>query len=80
MKKRTHENLPTRHHGGQEPPDDAQDRPEQNKGYDAAVRGDSTATPQGTLDEAEVISLETGPLDADLTVDPENESETEDES
>lgn len=31
---------PDRHHGGQEPPDDVQDRPEQNAGYDAAVRGD----------------------------------------
>ena len=72
MKKRTRENLPTRRRGGQELPDDAQDRPEQNKGYDAAVRGDSTATPQGTLDEAEVISLETGPRDAELAVDPED--------
>ena len=34
-----------RHHGGQEPPDSAQNRPEQNAGYDAAVRGESTATP-----------------------------------
>ena len=57
MKERTHESLPTRRRGGQEPPDDVQDRPEQNKGYDAAVRGDSTATPQSTLEEAEAISL-----------------------
>jgi len=26
-------------HGGQEPPDDVQDRPEQNAGYDAVVKG-----------------------------------------
>jgi hypothetical protein len=26
-------------HGGQEPPDEVQDRPEQNAGYDAAVDG-----------------------------------------
>ena len=26
-------------HGGQEPPDEVQDRPEQNAGYDAAVNG-----------------------------------------
>ena len=26
-------------HGGQEPPDEVQDRPEQNAGYDAAVKG-----------------------------------------
>jgi hypothetical protein len=62
---------PKRRRGGQELPDDVQDRPEQNAGYDAAVRGESTATPKGTLDEAEVIDLETGPRDADLTVDPD---------
>ena len=32
---------PDHHHGGQELPDDVQDRPEQNAGYDAAVRGES---------------------------------------
>jgi hypothetical protein len=26
-------------HGGQEPPDEVQDRPEQNVGYDDAVKG-----------------------------------------
>ena len=26
-------------HGGQEPPEEAQDRPEQNVGYDEAVKG-----------------------------------------
>lgn len=34
--------------GGQEPPDDAQDRPEQNATYDKVVRG---SEPQSTLDE-----------------------------
>jgi hypothetical protein len=29
-------------HGGQEPPDEVQDRPEQNAGYDAAVNGAPT--------------------------------------
>jgi hypothetical protein len=39
-------------HGGQELPDEVQDRPEQNAGYDAAVHGaeDSTAA----LDEDRV--------------------------
>ena len=32
-----------RHHGGQELPDSVQDRPEQNAGYDAAVRGTGAA-------------------------------------
>jgi hypothetical protein len=32
-----------RHHGGQEPPDELQDRPEQNAVYDAIVRGDASA-------------------------------------
>jgi hypothetical protein len=73
MKNRTPEKAPTRRRGGQELPDNVQDRPEQNRGYDAAVQGDSTATPQETLDEAEVISLETGPRDADLTLDPEDD-------
>jgi hypothetical protein len=31
--------------GGNEPPDEAQDTPEQNRGYDAAVRGEQVATP-----------------------------------
>ena len=26
-------------HGGQEPPDEVQDRPEQNRGYDEVVNG-----------------------------------------
>lgn len=33
--------LPIRRRGGQELPDAVQDRPEQNAGYDAAVRGES---------------------------------------
>ena len=32
--------VPPRRRGGQELPDQVQDRPEQNAGYDAAVRGD----------------------------------------
>jgi hypothetical protein len=34
---------PARRRGGQELPVELQDRPEQNAGYDAAVRGDGTA-------------------------------------
>lgn len=34
--------LPKHRRGGQELPDEMQDRPEQNAGYDAAVRGEST--------------------------------------
>jgi hypothetical protein len=36
-------------HGGQELPDELQDRPEQNAGYDAAVNGGENFAP--TLDE-----------------------------
>jgi hypothetical protein len=36
--------------GGHEPPDEVQDTPEQNAGYDAAVRGEQVATP---VDEGE---------------------------
>lgn len=32
--------IPPRRRGGQELPDSVQDRPEQNAGYDAVVRGD----------------------------------------
>jgi hypothetical protein len=39
---------PDRHHGGQELPDDVQDRPEQNAGYDAAVRGEDMEDPDLT--------------------------------
>lgn len=47
-----------RHHGGQELPDSVQDRPEQNAGYDEAVRGRSRATPVEPHDDAEVIDLD----------------------
>jgi hypothetical protein len=50
----TNARLPTRRRGGQELPDDVQDRPEQNAGYDAAVAGDSTATPRDTHEDADV--------------------------
>lgn len=48
----------SRHHGGQELPDDVQDRPEQNAGYDQAVRGGSRGTRIESHDDAEVIDLE----------------------
>jgi hypothetical protein len=35
--------MTTPRKGGQELPDDVQDRPEQNKGYDEAVRGADNA-------------------------------------
>jgi hypothetical protein len=37
-------------HGGQEPPDEVQDRPEQNAGYDAVVGG---ASAEEVADEEE---------------------------
>jgi hypothetical protein len=46
-----------RHHGGLEPPDDQQDRPEQNAGYDAAVRGETDATPNAPVDDMIVDDL-----------------------
>ena len=53
--------LPKRKRGGQELPDDVQDRPEQNAGYDAAVRGsDSPVQDADLLDVA-------GPDDLDST-------------
>lgn len=66
---------PDRHHGGQELPDDVQDRPEQNAGYDAAVRGEPASRP--FVDEEE----ETEDLDlADLDqLDPEEDVELDDD-
>jgi len=47
------EQKPARRRGGQELPDDVQDRPEQNAGYDAAVRGES-GSPVPTGDERDI--------------------------
>ena len=43
--------------GGQEPPDEVQDTPEQNAGYDAAVRGERSA--EVADDEADVGAQDT---------------------
>ena len=48
-----------RRRGGHELPDDVQDRPEQNAGYDAAVRGE-TGSPIGTASDAEVDGVADG--------------------
>jgi hypothetical protein len=67
--------APDRHHGGLEPPDEVQDRPEQNAGYDAVVRGLAEAPATDTVDDMGVDSigdgqtgvdrLETEPVDPD---------------
>jgi hypothetical protein len=44
-----------RRRGGQELPDNVQDRPEQNAGYDAAVRGES-GSPVPTVSDVDVDS------------------------
>jgi hypothetical protein len=49
--------IADRHHGGQEPPDDQQDRPEQNAGYDAVVRGEAPSPASGPVDEMGIDSL-----------------------
>ena len=46
--------LPEHRRGGQELPDDIQDRPEQNAGYDAAVRGEGTASPAEMREDIDV--------------------------
>jgi hypothetical protein len=64
--------LPKRRHGGRELPDDVQDRPEQNAGYDAAVRGAGTGTPIEPRDETQVRDIENRGADAGLEViDPD---------
>jgi hypothetical protein len=56
----TRERVPSRRRGGQELPDEVQDRPEQNAGYDAAVHdGEPSAEgPDLPLDPARQESLE----------------------
>ncbi len=54
--------LPARRRGGQALPDEGQDRPEQNEGYDQAVRGGPAGTPQDPLMD----------IDADLTTEDSN--------
>jgi hypothetical protein len=53
------EETPKRRRGGQELPDDVQDRPEQNAGYDAAVRG-ADVPPGDTKDESAVDEIADG--------------------
>jgi hypothetical protein len=57
-----------RRRGGQELPDEVQDRPEQNAGYDEAVRG-AGAKPLEPRHEAEVVDVEKGPRDAQLEIE-----------
>src|SRR5262245_23554089 len=75
-----------RHHGGQEPPDSAQDRPEQNAGYAAAVPGASPATPidsaadLGLDDLSErtddgAVQLVPEPVDPDAELSPDDRAE-----
>jgi hypothetical protein len=46
--------------GGQELPDEAQDRPEQNAGYDAAVAGETASTPVEAVDDMAIDPTSTG--------------------
>ena len=47
------ERDPFKKHGGQEPPDELQDRPEQNVGYDEAVKGAPLTPRERTQSEDE---------------------------
>ena len=69
---------PSRRRGGRELPDDVQDRPEQNAGYDAAVRGEGSGTPVESRDELTVVGLERGPRDAELTIEGDDDNADED--
>jgi hypothetical protein len=57
--------IPARRRGGQELPDELQDRPEQNEGYDQAVRGGPAGTPQDPLMDVDT-ELTTEDSDAEL--------------
>ena len=71
-------NIPMdRHHGGQELPDDVQDRPEQNAGYDAAVKGTSAEpASEPLIDEQEFEDLDLTDLDR---FDEEENTERDDD-
>ena len=47
----TRDRVPARRRGGHELPDDVQDRPEQNAGYDAAAHGETDAPAEETVAE-----------------------------
>ncbi len=59
-----------RRRGGQELPESAQDRPEQNRGYDEAVRGGPSPAPSSD-DLDDVVQLELLPDD---DRDPDDDS------
>ena len=63
----------TPHRGGQELPDDVQDRPEENRGYDDAVRGAERAKQQQDSEGAEADEFED---DEDEDVDEEENGDT----
>ncbi|MEZ5317836.1 MAG: hypothetical protein R2752_10585 [Vicinamibacterales bacterium] len=56
-----------RHHGGQQPPDDAQHRPEQDAGYDRAV-SEGVAGEPGKPEDPESVDRLPGEPGADLDV------------
>jgi hypothetical protein len=54
--------------GGQEPPDEVQDRPEQNEGYDAAVRA-GTDTNRRPRDDGDFVAAQDDPASTDVADD-----------
>ena len=63
--------LPKHRRGGQELPDDVQDRPEQNAGYDAAVHGEPVEnTDEEDRDESRDAT------DSDVEVEREREEDS----
>jgi hypothetical protein len=69
--------VPRRRRGGQELPDDVQDRPEQNAGYDAAVRGDTTSDDRDLQLEAAGDDVERVPPAAGTSRDAEIDARAE---
>jgi hypothetical protein len=56
----TDDTLPERRMGGEELPDEMQDRPEQNAGYDAAVHGTERLPTQAESDVIDVTADRAG--------------------
>jgi hypothetical protein len=66
--------------GGQELPDDVQDRPEQNEGYDDAVRGADNARTSQDSEGLAADAEDDEEFDEDAEDDEDEEEDEEDEA
>jgi hypothetical protein len=71
--------TPPRRRGGQELPDELQDRPEQNEGYDRAARGGPAGTPKDPLIELDTdLRVDEQATDGELVTEPDRADRLDD--